>query len=302
MPALADGVLPGSSSWRQLVMRPGHHPMGELARVAFGGRDRQGESPDDLGELIERGLRGEAVHEQVVLVVDQFEEVWTACADAAERQQFLDTVAELAVDGRASWCRSSARTSSESWPTFRRSRPSWVTGTVLVGAPREAEVRRAVLLPAQRCGLMLETGLVDAVVDDAGREPGVLPLLSTAMTRLWQRRDGDTLTMRSYVADGGLSGAIARLAEDLFSSLSPAEQAAARVVLLRLAGPGEGEGVVRRRAALTELVALEVPGVADVVRNWRRRGSSRCPRGMQRSRTRRCSAIGRDCVAGSTTT
>ena len=97
LPALADGVLPGSSTWRQLVMRPGPHPMGELARVALGGRDRQSEAPDDLGALLERGLRGEAVHEQVVLVVDQFEEVWTACADAGERRQFLDTVADLAV-------------------------------------------------------------------------------------------------------------------------------------------------------------------------------------------------------------
>ena len=265
MPALADGVLPGSSSWRQLVMRPGHHPMSELARVALGGRNRQGESPDDLGELIERGLRGEAVHEQNVLVVDQFEEVWTACADVAERQQFLDTVAELAVDGRAivvSVIRSDFLGELADFPALAALVGD---GTVLVGAPREAEVRRAVLLPAQRCGLILEIGLVDAVVDDAGREPGVLPLLSTAMSRLWQQRVGETLTMRSYVADGGLSGAIARLAEDLFSSLSPAEQTAARVVLLRLAGPGEGEGVVRRRTALTELVALEVPGVADVV-------------------------------------
>ena len=265
MPALADGVLPGSSTWRQMVMRPGRHPMGELARVALAGRDRQSEAPDDLGALLERGLRGEAVHEQVVLVVDQFEEVWTTCADAGERRQFLDTVADLAAGRRVlavPVIRSDFLGELADHPALAALVGD---GTVLVGAPRDAEVRRAVLLPAQRCGLMLETGLVDAVVDDAGREPGVLPLLSTAMTRLWQRRDGDTLTMRSYVADGGLSGAIARLAEDLFSSLSPAEQAAARVVLLRLAGPGEGEGVVRRRAALTELVALEVPGVSAVV-------------------------------------
>ena len=109
--------------------------------------------------------------------------------------------------------------------------------------------------------------------------------------------------MRSYVADGGLSGAIARLAEDLFSSLSPDEQAAARVVLLRLAGPGEGEGVVRRRAPLSELVALPSAGRGRrVSRSWPRRGSSRSPRGTPRSRTRRCSANGRDCAAGSTTT
>lgn len=265
MPALADGVLPGSAGWRQLVMRPGGHPMRELARVAIGGRDRHWQVSEDLGSLLERGLRGEAGHERVVLVVDQFEEVWTAGEEPGERQQFLDTVAELAVCGRVLIVlviRSDFVGELADHPALA----SLVgEGTVLVGAPRDAEVRRAVLLPAQRCGLVLETGLVDAVVDDAGREPGVLPLLSTAMSRLWQRRVGETLTLRDYVADGGLSGAIARLAEDHFSSLSLAEQAATRVVLLRLAGPGDGEGVVRRRAALTELVAIEVPGVADVV-------------------------------------
>jgi DNA-binding SARP family transcriptional activator/WD40 repeat protein len=265
LPALADGVLPGSATWRQLVMRPGLHPMGELARVAFGGSDHQHEAPDDLGTLLERGLRGEAVHEQVVLVVDQFEEVWTACSDVGERRQFLDTVADLAVHRRVlavPVIRSDFLGDLADHPALAA-----LVGdcTVLVGAPREAEVRRAVALPAQRCGLVLETGLVDAVVDDAGREPGVLPLLSTAMARLWERREGLTLTLQAYVGDGGLSGAIARLAEHLYSSLTPDEQSAARVVLLRLAGPGEGEGVVRRRTPLSELVGLPMAGVTEAV-------------------------------------
>ena len=88
---------------------------------------------------------------------------------------------------------------------------------------------------------------------DVEREPGSLPLLSTALLDLWQRRDGRRLRHARYEQTGGVRGAVARLAEDAFEQLSPDGQTVARDVLLRLVQEGEGGVVERRRVALAEL-------------------------------------------------
>ena len=102
------------------------------------------------------------------------------------------------------------------------------------------------------------------------RSPGLLPLLSTAMTQMWERREGGALTYSAYVALGGLSGAIATLAEESYAGLPPDERATARTLLLRLTGPGDGAGVTRRRVALTELDALPQQSIRTVVEDLAR--------------------------------
>jgi WD40 repeat protein/DNA-binding SARP family transcriptional activator len=261
--SLRAGALPGSESWVPLVMRPGARPMRELVREALRGADRD---RDHVAELLERVVFDEAGESRVLLVVDQFEEVWTACTDAAERASFLDALAE--VVGSTSRCtvvlgvRADHVAGLADQPALAR---AFVDGTVLVGTPTAAEVRRAVEHPARLAGLQLEVGLSDALVDDAGDEPGSLPLLSTALTELWECRDGRRLTLEAYVDSGGLRGAVARIAERAYDGLDEADRAAARVLLLRLAGPGEGDAVTRRRVPLTELDGLPDPRVRAVV-------------------------------------
>ena len=81
---------------------------------------------------------------------------------------------------------------------------------VLVGAMDDVELRQAIVAPAARVGLAVEPDLVEAVCRDAGREPGVLPLVSTALVETWSRRRGDTLTVAGYLEAGGVRGALAR--------------------------------------------------------------------------------------------
>ena len=130
---------------------------------------------------------------------------------------------------------------------------------------RRDELRRAVERPAQRAGLRVEPELTDALVADVEREPGALPMLSTALLELWQRRDGRCLRLATYEATGGVRGAVARHAEDAFARLDAAQQAVARGVLLRLATDDGAGGVERRRVPLAELDDDEM-----------RRASSRC--------------------------
>jgi hypothetical protein len=102
------------------------------------------------------------------------------------------------------------------------------------------------------------------MIGEVAEEPGGLPLLSCALLESWERRRGRTLTLAAYQQAGGVHGAIARLAERAWRQLDPEEQAVARRILLRLAGPGEGEQVVRRRVPLDE-IALSGEGRAQQV-------------------------------------
>lgn len=261
--ALGADALPGSSGWRVVALRPGEHPMRELAREALGraGRESVG---DLLAHLVTAAVDDPS---RVVLVIDQFEEVWTVCADESERRQFLDTVSELATDPRSSVSvvlamRADFMARLAEHETLRGLVRD---GTVLVGPMTPAEVHRAVERPAGAAGLVLDDGLVDSIVSDAGEEPGLLPLLSVTLTQLWEQRDERALTYTAYVRMGGLSGSIASLAEGCYTALTDSEQDTARLILLRLTGPGDGVGATRRRVPMREMQSLPRPDVREVV-------------------------------------
>jgi WD40 repeat protein/DNA-binding SARP family transcriptional activator len=243
LPALAGGVLPGSDKCKQVVMRPGEHPLAEIRRA----------------------LARVDSDEKVVLAVDQFEETFTACRDDEERAAFIsklvavsqrDAGAVVVVALRADFYGRCA-----AYPELAR---LLAENHVLVGAMQHVELRRAVLGPAERVGLDVEPELVEALVNDVEDEPGELPLLSSALLELWQRRDGRHLRLSTYEHTGGVRGAVARLAEDGFGRLDAAQQAVARTVFLRLAEV-EIEGGVERRRLPREAVEDGRGDVAAVV-------------------------------------
>lgn len=263
---LAAGRLPGSESWPTMVMRPGDHPVRELARSALG---MAGRTPD-AGDVLARLLDDHPMSSRSVLVVDQLEEAWTSCDDEDERARFLDLLADLVHNPQAEITvvvaiRADYVAQLAEHPRLAR---ALADDTVLVGSPTEAEVERTIHLPAAAAGLELELGLADAIVSDAGDEPGLLPLLSVALTQLWEAREERRLTLSAYVGMGGLAGAIVHLAEQAYLALPPDRQTTARSLLLRLTGPGEGTGVVRRRVPDAEVAALPDPASIEVVQHF----------------------------------
>jgi WD40 repeat protein/DNA-binding SARP family transcriptional activator len=232
LPALASGVLPASEHWSQVLLRPGEHPMRELR--------------DAAGQLGRRRL---------VIAVDQFEEVFTACRDEEERVAFVSALVRAAGEqgGQAVVVlaiRADFYGRCAEYPQLAR---LLAANQVLVGPMSRDELRRAIASPAERVGLLVEPELVDALVADVEGQPGALPLLSTALLELWQRRRGRRLTLSAYEGTGGVRGAVARLAEQAYLALEPDDRALTRQVMLRLTGDGEGGGVVRRRVQLAEL-------------------------------------------------
>jgi hypothetical protein len=232
--ALAEGVLPGSGHWQQRILSPGTAPRRELSRVLPG-----------------------SLAPGAVVIVDQFEELFTACDSEGERAGFVaDLLKLLEQDTAAVRVVLAVRADYLGWcASYERLASHMAEGTLLVAPMTDDEVRRAVEAPARCAGLTVEQDLLDAVVADVRGRPGGLPLLSTALLDTWERRRGRTLTHAGYLAAGGVPGALARLADTAYARLAPDEQAAARRILVRLAEAGEGGTPVRRRVPLAEVTA-----------------------------------------------
>ena len=272
IPALRNGGLPGSENWFIVELLPGPHPLEELEsallRVAVN-------PPASLLDQISQDKRGllRAVNRclppdlnvDLLLVIDQFEEVFTLVEDESVRAHLLDLLVTTILDER-----SRVRIVLTLRADFI-DRPLGYTDfgellrqrleVVLPMTPDELE--RAIAAPAARVGLRLEPRLTAAILHDLGDQPGTLPLLQYALTELFERRDGNTLTRQAYQSMGGVLGTLGRKAEEVYTGLGEAGQAAARSLFLRLVTVGEVAEDTRRRALRSELENLDVlPGAA----------------------------------------
>jgi WD40 repeat protein/transcriptional regulator with XRE-family HTH domain len=201
--------------------------------------------------------------ERILVLVDQFEEIFTLCRDEMERIQFIERLVSLAqeVSGRyfvVIALRADFYSHCSQYPLLRQ---VVAEEQEYIGQMTAQELRCAIEEPAKRGGWELEPGLVDVLLQDVGAhrshepEPGALPLLSHALLVTWQRRRGRTLTLRGYQGSGGVRGAIAETAESVFTDqLDQEQQKLARDVFLRLTELGEGTEDTRRLATLNELV------------------------------------------------
>lgn len=187
--------------------------------------------------------------EQLV-VVDQFEELYTLCEDHALRDAFIDGLLSLESPVVIA-VRADMYGQLSGHPELAKV----VAGNqVLLGAMQDSELERAVTEPARLAGLRLETGLVELILRDVGREPGALPLLSHALRVTWEHRDGRTMTVDAYRASGGVASAIARTADAVVDSVPDAQVGLMRNLFLRLTELGEGTEDSRRRVTIDELV------------------------------------------------
>lgn len=192
---------------------------------------------------------------RVLIVVDQFEELFTLCHDAEERHAFVANLMNaVASHGPTAVVITLRADFYAHCSAFAHLRKALETQQKYIGPMAEAELRRAITEPAQRNGWHFESGLVDLLLRDVGNEPAALPLLSHALLETWQRRDGRTLSLTGYMSSGRVQGAIAQTAEQVFyRQLTSEQQAIARTVFLRLTELGEGRPDTRRRTALAEL-------------------------------------------------
>ena len=274
--ALRRGALPGSEDWFVAVTQPGSQPferLGEALRhIAID------LPPDLLGQLRsdEHGLRRAvegALPDQdgeLVLVIDQFEDLFTLVEDEIERGHVLSSLL-AAVSEPQSRLRLIVTLRADFYD-----RPLQYAGfgelvkqhteVVLPLSPEELE--QAIVGPAEGVGVTLEPGLVPAIVADVIEQPGALPLLQYTLTDLFEGREGRELTLQAYQAMGGVQGSLGRRAEELYGNLDRAGQEATRQLFLRLLTLHEGLEFSRRRVLRPDLATIAedrevVEGVID---------------------------------------
>ncbi|MEV4399207.1 caspase family protein [Nonomuraea sp. NPDC049607] len=255
MPALEHA--PGTSV---MVFTPGQDPVSTLGdRFAA----LAGSSPGELREtlLADPGRLRELLDGsgERVLIVDQFEEIFTQCKDESQRCAFLAvlhaacSVAAVVISVRADFFGTCV-----GYPELA----AGLDRPVVVTPMTVAQLRMAIEEPARVAGLTVQPALVDLLLEDIGVDLGisgsssVLPLLSHALLATWQRREGGVLTVSGYRAAGGVSQALAKTADATLAALDLPGQRAIRQLLPRLVGLGESTDDTRIRIPLDDLLPI----------------------------------------------
>ncbi|MFF7452536.1 MULTISPECIES: helix-turn-helix domain-containing protein [unclassified Streptomyces] len=188
------------------------------------------------------------------LVVDQFEEVFTLCHDAAERAEFIAHLLAARHPENRLRVILGVRADFYSRCLDQPGLDAIIQEASLpVGRMTPSELREVIVKPAAAEGLIVERALTAHLIEEVREEPGALPLLSHVLLETWRRRRGRTLTMAAYEAAGGLHGAIAQTAETFYTRLPDAQAVTARRILLRLITPGDGNPDTRRPIDVSEL-------------------------------------------------
>ncbi|PKV82988.1 helix-turn-helix domain-containing protein [Streptomyces sp. TLI_146] len=189
-----------------------------------------------------------------VVIVDQFEEVFTLCQDADEREAFLDLILTAREPGSRLRVVLGVRADFYSHCLHHARLVDVLREAALpVGPMSPDELREAITKPATAQGLIVERALTTRLIDDVCAEPGALPLMSHALLETWRHRTGRTLTLDAYQIAGGLDGAVGHTAETLYATLDHHQATLTRQILLRLITPGDNAPDTRRPIERTEL-------------------------------------------------
>ena len=263
IPALRRDAIDGSNRWLITDLVPGAHPFEELAaalrRVAVDASvDVAHELRADDQGLIRCAQLLLPPDGHLLLLIDQFEELFTQARDAATCRRFLDLLVAAADDpqGRIRvvvTLRADLLDRPLHVPAFAE---AMRRAMVMVRAPDREELARIVRGPAVGVGVEVEDRLVERIVADAGRQSGALPLVQRVLYDLFADRETDRLTLAAYEEHGGLQGAIGRKAEQLHLGLATQQRDLAREVFLRLVTVDDGVES-RRRVRTRELAQLD---------------------------------------------
>ena len=270
IPALRKGAITGSDGWPIAQMVPGARPFAELEVALL---RSSLDAPDSLANQLadpEDGILRAALrvlpgeNSRLLLVIDQFEELFTLVEDEDGRSRFISNLLPVMDDphGRVTvvlTLRADFYDRPLAYPEFGNRLGDGVVNVVPL-TPDEFE--DAAQKPAEAAGVSLAPALLASLLTDVVGRPGALPLFQYTLTELFDRRASDTLTLDDYRSMDGLRGALTRRADDLFAEFDSGQQAAAKQIFLRLVTIADNGEWGRRRVPASEIVSLDVDLVA----------------------------------------
>ena len=264
--------LAGSQDWKIQIMLPGEHP---LQHLAFSWLDpnlsnaERATQLDQIESLLQQGGEGlrklvqASTAKRVVLVIDQFEEAFTLCQDLAEREAFFQCLLEAWEQTDNKLCLILAMRIDFFGKCFERkysglgSKIQDKDNFIAIPPMEREELFQAIIKPAEKVNLSLESGLAEEILRDIEGSPGSLPLLQDTLTELWKRRKDNQLKFTAYSQLGGIGGTLNQRATEVYNSLSKQEQNAAQHIFLSLTTLGEGTEDTRRRILKRDLITAK---------------------------------------------
>jgi WD40 repeat protein/transcriptional regulator with XRE-family HTH domain len=299
----AEGLpgAPGAAWWPRVVFTPTRAPLDELAlRVGvlaaadaaavrrelesapawFALTARQAAlagSPGPAGDADGAADGDQPGQRRLVLVVDQFEELFTLCADEGQRRAFITALHAAATAGHgpdqapAALVVLGVRADFEARCADYPQLAGPVQDRYLVTAMTERQLRMAITEPAKKAGAKVDDDLADRLLAEVRTgQPGAfgagaLPLLSHALDQAWRHRTGEAVTLADYERAGGIEGAVAASAQRTYDCLTPAQQTAARQVFTRLTATSPDGTDTADRATRAELTEGRSPAEAEDV-------------------------------------
>lgn len=262
--------------WEIATMVPGEEPLKHLVLAmapmlwpditdAVDLREKANEKARSLSEgnlgltdLVEIALENQKGSQRILMLVDQWEELYTQCKDPEDTERFIEQLLHATASDRSPLS-VVLTVRGDFYNKLLQNRPlmdALQDSKLDLPPMNRDELRSAIEQPATAVGLILQDGLVDRLLDDAREEPGGLPLLEFALEELWKRQAAGELTHAAYQDLGRLSGAIAKRAEDIYGQLDRVEQEVMPELFRRLVRAGaKAEEDTRRRADLGSLDA-----------------------------------------------
>lgn len=258
---------PAVNHWSIYVMTPTSRPFEALAACLTGSQSDLATRKKYEAEMrsTAESLTLFAQHQgigkegRMLLVVDQFEELFTLCEDEEDREKFITLLMNATQGDPSGACTVIIILRADFYAgcaDYESLRVAVSENQEFIGPMSTEELERAIQCPAELNGWKYEPGLIRLMISDTGNDPGALPLLSHALLETWKHRSGRTMTLESYGESGGVKGAIAKTAEEIFTQrLSKDQQHLARSLFLRLTNLNEAGLETRRRVSLEELVS-----------------------------------------------
>ncbi len=268
LPALKKGALPGSEQWLYATFKPGRDPLEQLAlavtRLAqnpsIGDYLRQHADDETALHKTLESLLSDRRDQRAVLLVDQFEEIFTQVNQEPARVAFLNLLTHAATveNGRTvllCTLRSDFVSSCSAYPKLNALLNKQF---VQVTAMEPDELVSAIARPALQVGVQIDPDLVAQIINDMRGQPGALPLMQFALKDLFdaelQKGGVIALTRSDYLERGGIQKALERHADAEFAKLSPEEQTLARSIFSGVVEIRRATRDTRRTARLQELI------------------------------------------------